>query len=1155
MFEADHDAKRLLLIPTLHIHLLGDFLLVSGDTPVTTVNVARLQSLLAYLVLHRTAPQARSHLAFLLWPDSDEAQAHSNLRKLLHQLRQALPHADHFFHADRHSLQWLPSLPVSQAESPRASWTLDVLDFEQAMTRAEQAEQVQDTTVLRQAFEQVVDLYRGDLLPSCYDEWILPERDRLRQLFFQASERLIALLEQERDYDAAIKIAQRLLRHDPLHEATYRDLMRFYALRGDRAAALRVYHTCVTILERELAAEPGEATRQAYEALLQMDASSASSTSLPPKSTFLTLRGAGAPLIGRKQEWGQLQAAWRRAASGVSGKPHMVVLSGEAGMGKTRLAARRQATWVGRQGMTTASAHCYAAEGRLAYAPVTAWLRADAVQTGLSTLADVWLTEVARLVPDLLTRRPDLPRPAPMTEGWQRQRFFEALARALLRAPGEDRTRSNPYSQPLLLLLDDLQWCDNETLEWLHYLLHFDPRARLLLIGTVRSEETLPGHPLLSFLGTLQRDSLVTEIALGPLSTAETTSLAEHTMSPQLDPAMINTLYQETEGNPLFVVEMVRVGTLPVHTPEPETRRAASLQDGISAGGQRGRAQPVAGSPLPLLTQPISTLPPTIQTVLAARFAQLSPFARELANVAAVIGREFAFAVLARASGESEDAVVRGLDELWQRRMVRVQGAGTAETYDFSHDKLRELAYASLSPAHQRLLHRRVAEALVEIYADNLSGGQVNLDAVSGQIAAHYEHAGLPVRAIPYYQRAGEVASHVYANAEAITAFQRAITLLETHSADLSRHDRQWEEAASLYEHLGDVFERIGQHGEARQTYQQSMTYVPAQEGVWLARLHRKTAKTWNFPPNPEEVLRACREAERILEQVAVKSETEWQQEWIQTQIEQLHPFFMGARTQEMTRVIEKARPVIEQYGTAAQRAVFFENVAFKEAMQNHYVVSEETLFHCRVALQASLESGLLDLMGSVRFGFGVCLLWYGTLDRAEEQLLIALTLAEQIGDIELRARCLAFLPFVPRHCGEVEEVRRAVSRAWTVQERRYDEVIIGHRSWVAWRDGNLEEAEADGLAALESWRSQRHIYAFKWTALWPLIGVALTQGQLPEAINYVRMLLDPTQQYPPETLLTMLEVCLQAWDAGQQDTARSLLQQAVPLAREMNYL
>ena len=116
------------MTPTLHIHLLGDFLLMSGDTPVTTVNVPRLQSLLAYLLLHRTAPQARTQLAFLLWPDSTEAQAHTNLRKLLHQLRQALPDADHFIHADKHSLQWLP-------EDSDVSWTLDILDSEDAVVR------------------------------------------------------------------------------------------------------------------------------------------------------------------------------------------------------------------------------------------------------------------------------------------------------------------------------------------------------------------------------------------------------------------------------------------------------------------------------------------------------------------------------------------------------------------------------------------------------------------------------------------------------------------------------------------------------------------------------------------------------------------------------------------------------------------------------------------------------------------------------------------------------------------------------------------------------------------------------------------------------------------------------------------------------------
>jgi len=215
------------VIPPLRMHLLGDFSLLSGDVPVTTMNVARLQSLLAYLVLHRTAPQARSHLAFLLWPDSAEAQARSNLRKLLSQLRQALPYANHFVYADRQSLQWQPA--------PEVTFTLDVEDFERALATAEQAEQVLDLAGVRQACEQATRLYRGDLVPSCYDEWIWPERDGLHQSFLQAAERLMTLLEQEHDYSAAIKIAQQLLRHDSLHEATYRQLMRLCALRGDRA--------------------------------------------------------------------------------------------------------------------------------------------------------------------------------------------------------------------------------------------------------------------------------------------------------------------------------------------------------------------------------------------------------------------------------------------------------------------------------------------------------------------------------------------------------------------------------------------------------------------------------------------------------------------------------------------------------------------------------------------------------------------------------------------------------------------------------------------------------------------------------------------------------------------------------------------------------
>lgn len=245
----------------LTLHLLGDFRLACEGMTVMNIDLPRQQSLLAYLVLHRHAPQARSRLAYLFWPDSTDDQARTNLRNLLFKLREAIPGVDQLLHIDRYTLQWRSNAP----------WTLDVLEFERAVARADQAEQEEDHTALRLALEQAVELYRGDLLPVCYDEWILPTRDRLYQLFLGALERLLRLLDQEGSYQEAIHVAQRLLRLDSLHEEAYCHLMRLYIASGNRAAALRTYRTCVTVLERELATEPSTATRKVYERCVQME--------------------------------------------------------------------------------------------------------------------------------------------------------------------------------------------------------------------------------------------------------------------------------------------------------------------------------------------------------------------------------------------------------------------------------------------------------------------------------------------------------------------------------------------------------------------------------------------------------------------------------------------------------------------------------------------------------------------------------------------------------------------------------------------------------------------------------------------------------------------------------------------------------------------
>src|SRR5215471_4872485 len=167
--------------PTLSIRLLGDFSLIYAGHLVTSINSMRLQSLLAYLVLHRDVPQQRQHLAFLFWPDTTEAQARNNLRQLLHQLRQAFPPVEHFLSTDTHMVHWHPITPFH----------LDVAEFEQALALADAAARQHDQHVLQVALEQADNLYHGDLLPDCYDEWILPERERLQKRHRQALQHLL----------------------------------------------------------------------------------------------------------------------------------------------------------------------------------------------------------------------------------------------------------------------------------------------------------------------------------------------------------------------------------------------------------------------------------------------------------------------------------------------------------------------------------------------------------------------------------------------------------------------------------------------------------------------------------------------------------------------------------------------------------------------------------------------------------------------------------------------------------------------------------------------------------------------------------------------------------------------------------------------------
>ncbi len=744
----------------LEIHLLGPFRLLYAGGPVTGFDQARLQHLLAYLVLHRTTPLSREQLAFLFWPETPDQQARKNFRTLLTRLRQALPQADACIAVSSRTVQWRAD----------AAFTLDVAAFEAAAAEAQAQTGSEQAAAAQMA---AIATYTGDLLPDCYDDWALPLREQLCQTYAGTLEQLVLSLEQQRDYRSALGYAQRLLHHDSLHEPAYRHVMRLHLALGERAEARRAYAACEEMLHQEFAAAPDRATRGLYEQLVAPDELSLPAMPAVPRAAL----PAPLPLIGRQPEWADLLAAWRAASAG---KPGMVLLTGEAGIGKTRL-AEELLGWVARQGAAAAAAQCAAGGGiRLAYAPVAEWLRDPSIQQRLAALDDAARTEVGRVLPALLVAHPHLASPGPLTEAWQRTRLFDALARAVL-GPAQERR------QPVLLLLDDLQWVDRETLDWLAYLLRFDAFAPLLIVGTLRPQEIDHDHPLTLFRLTQLRAGLLREILLSPLDADETAALAVTVAGREMDAAEASRLFQDTEGNPLFVVEFMRAG----------------IHEVTSEAGQVTRGPGPPGD--------WRELPARVRAVIQWRLVLLSPAAQAVAQTAAVIGRRFRFDVLCQACDQTENIVTEGLTELWQSQLIRAQGSGA---YDFSHEGIRAVAYAEMGPIRQRLLHRRVAQALEELDGEEL-------DALSSLIASHYERAGQPQSAIHYYRRAAAVAQRLYAHSEAVALYSHLLEG-ELH-ASLSERER-----CELRLALAGVWRMTGLWVQAHATLQQALASAQA---------------------------------------------------------------------------------------------------------------------------------------------------------------------------------------------------------------------------------------------------------------------------------------------------------------------------------------
>jgi DNA-binding SARP family transcriptional activator/tetratricopeptide (TPR) repeat protein len=682
----------------LHVYLLGQQAITDG-AGIARATSSRALALVALLAGRAGKPQARQRIAGLFWPDSTDAQALTNLRRELHHLRHVL--------GDDLSLAVTPR-DLCWHDTQTARVDVRIFDIEREAALAAAAADDSEGILVHAA--TALGQYRGELLPGVYDDWLLDTRSELERQCVDLCDLLAAARAQTGDLAGAADAARRRIQLQPLEEVGYRTLMQLQADLGDRAGAVSTYHHCASVLERELGVIPDPATRQAFQRL--MARADPAGAPLPATEPAIGRSGfVAAQLVGRSAELRLLQDMWRTAAAG---RPGLALVRGGAGVGKTRLVAEI-AELARLQGAVVASTQCFGTSGRLALAPVADWVRNPAVQSAAATLDPAWRAEVDRLVPSAGRGERGAGSRA-MVDAWQRHRFFEGLARALL-----------AVGRPMLLVLDNMQWCDQETLAFLTFCLRLAPGAQVLVAGTIRNDiDEDPG--LADWTVKMRATGLLTELSLSPLDAPDTAHLAEVISGRPLLEADTNLLQATTGGFPLYVIEAVR--------------------SSVDLGS----------APLPASD---------LTAVLRNRLEQASTAAREVAGLAAAVGTNFTLDLLTEASDLDADIVVGAVDELWRHRIMQEFRDG----YDFSHGLLREAAYAQVSPPRRWLLHRRVAQALELLHADDP-------DTISAQLAEQYARGGRPGRAVTYYRRAADVAAGMFAHAEAIRLHQQALSIV-----------------------------------------------------------------------------------------------------------------------------------------------------------------------------------------------------------------------------------------------------------------------------------------------------------------------------------------------------------------------------------------
>ena len=855
--------------------------------------------------------------------------------------------------------------------------------------------------------------------------------------------------------------------------------------------------------------------------------------------------GGRAPMVGRQAELRLLDTALRAT---VVGRGQFVLLTGEPGIGKTRLvqeSRKRFIAWVG-----AGSGRCPLwLEGRgVSYASATPYaLYRQLLASWLGVALDQPAAALRLALSDALTRlmgNTNLLTPLahlmglPGTHAAARGRIApEELHRQVFAAMRALVSRFVAVG-PAVLILEDLHWADPTSLRLTAELAELTEGRSLLLLATSRPGAGAPhaaGLAGAALLGPSAR-----EIRLRPLAAVAARALATSLLGQVSDANVLSAVLANADGNPLFL----------------EERLAEMLETGVLV-----REQGVWRLRTPADPAQLQVLPGLLERLVRSRVDRLSQPAADAIRAAAVLGTEFTADVLAATLGATPAALVPVLDELRASDMVHPEPhASRGPVFRFRHALIQEATYLALLRAERCDLHARAARAL-EAAA---SGGLPEVAAILGR---HYATAENADRALHYLELAGDHATDAFANDEAIASFREALAVTERAGDEMA------EATVRLHAKLANVLWRTARHDEARAAFHAALRLANAGprslDLALRAHLHTRLGRLEMGESRFAEAAAAFDAAEALLGAGAGAGRADATDDaatgqWLELMIDGRASLHLWCFEPDLAlAVLEQARPVLEAHGTPARKTAFYRFWTMQKLQRNRLRVDEQDITNLRAAVAAAEHPGedsdkdvgyAADLLGWA--------LWLrGDLAAAAEELTRALILAERIGETHLRDLALSTLTVTAMRRHDAQAVRALLPRAFEAAREagaKFDDRIAANMSvaaWLAWQDGRSDEvlrlaAEIESLNLTNVGPGAMH----RWIYLFPLLALRLAAGATAEAVAAARRIIDPSQQLLPDDLTAALADACESWDQGDPAQTAQRLTEALALARTHDY-